>query len=398
MKRRLPLLQKFGAFSAVLSAALLLVGGVVRPAVACPFCSASSQTLSEEIATMDAVVIAQLEKLPPAPKPGDTSDVVPKATFKIVQIVKGQSLLARKPLVETVYFGDAKPGKRFLITGVGPENIQWSTPLSLSERAEKYLLTLPKLPKGGAERLEFFQEHLEDKDDLLARDSYDEFAKSPYEAVQALKPKMKHDQLIAWIKDPNVPASRRRLYLTMLGVCGTPDDVVLLENYVKSSDRKERAGLDALIACYLMLKGPAGVGLVEDLYLKNHNAEYADTYAAIMALRFHGNDVKVIPKARIVEALRHMLDRPNLADLVIPDLAKWEDWTSMGKLVKLFKEADEKTSWVKVPVVNYLRACPLPEAKTQLKELEKLDPESVRRAQTFFPFPTGTPPAPPAKS
>lgn len=378
---------------------LLAASWGVRPAVACPFCSASSQTLSEEITAMDAVVIASLEVLPPAPKPGEVTDEVPKAKFKIVEIIKGQSLLAKKPMIETVYFGDAKKGKKFMITGVGPENIQWSTPLSLSERAQAYLLQLGKVAKTGAERLEFFQQYLEDKDDLLARDSYDEFAKSPYEAVQALKPKMNHGQLISWIKDSNIPASRRRLYFTMLGVCGSKDDVGTLETLVKSNDRKDKAGLDALIACYLMLKGADGLGLVEDLYLKNKSAEYADTYAAIMALRFHGNDVKVIERPRIVQAVRHMLDRPNLADLVIPDLAKWEDWSSMEKLVKLFKDADEKTSWVKVPVVNYLRVCPLPEAKERMKELEKIDPESVKRAQTFFPTPASTaPPAPPAKS
>jgi hypothetical protein len=136
--------------------------------------------------------------------------------------------------------------------------------------------------------------------------------------------------------------------------------------------------------------------LVDDLYLSNTKAEYADTYAAIMALRFHGNDVSVIPKTRVVQSLRLMLNRPTLADLVIPDLARWEDWSSMDKLVKLFKEADEKTSWVKVPVINFLRVCPLPEAKERIKELQKIDPESVRRANTFFPTPS---PAPaPAKS
>jgi hypothetical protein len=37
--------------------------------------------------------------------------------------------------------------------------------------------------------------------------------------------------------------------------------------------------------------------------------------------------------------------------------------------------------------VNYLRACPLPEAKQALKKLEEVDPESVRRANTFFSIP-----------
>src|SRR6185312_9659774 len=50
---------------------------------------------------------------------------------------------------------------------------------------------------------------------------------------------------------------------------------------------------------------------------------------------------------------------------------------------------DEESSWVRVPVINYLRACPLPEAKKHIEELAKLDPETVKRANSFFPL-TGT--------
>ena len=220
---------------------------------------------------------------------------------------------------------------------------------------------------------------------MLARDAYDEFAKAPYDDVRGLKDKMNHDQLVQWLSDPDIPASRKRLYFTMLGVCGTTADLPMLEDLMKSTDRRRKAGLDAMIACYLTLSGPAGMGTIEDLFLKNKAADYSDTYAAIAALRFHGTEADIISQKRIVQGLGHMLDRPELADLVIPDLARWEDWSVMEQLVKLFKTADEKTSWVRVPVINYLRACPLPEAKQHLTALEKIDPDAVRRASTFFP-------------
>jgi hypothetical protein len=56
----------------------------------------------------------------------------------------------------------------------------------------------------------------------------------------------------------------------------------------------------------------------------------------------------------------------------------------MPRLVRLFKEADDKSSWVRVPVINYLRACPLPEAEKYIAELEKIDPVAVKRARTYF--------------
>ena len=37
------------------------------------------------------------------------------------------------------------------------------------------------------------------------------------------------------------------------------------------------------------------------------------------------------------------------------------------------KTADKTTTWVRAPIFNYLRVCPLPEAKKHLEELAKLD-------------------------
>jgi hypothetical protein len=196
---------------------------------------------------------------------------------------------------------------------------------------------------------------------------------------------------VAWIKNPEIPASRRRLYLVMLGVAGDEKNLPMIEEYMKSSDRKSKAGLDALVACYLTLKGEAGLPLVEELFLANKKADYADTYAAIMAIRFHGSDGGVIDHKRLVLSLHHMLERPELADLVIPDLAKWEDWAAMDRLFDLYKTADEKNSWVRVPVINYLRSCPQPKAKELLKECEKIDPAAVKRANTFFPVSPAAP-------
>lgn len=386
---------------AILWAGLLSLTGAISAALACPFCSAVSQTFSQEMETMDVVVIAKLTKLPPMADPSAPSDVgadLSKASFQIVEILKGEKLADAKQPIETLYFGEGSLGKEFLIMAVRetPEStkLQWTTPLLLSERAKEYLHKLPALPKDGAERLSFFQKYLEDKDESLARDSYDEFANASYDNLKKIKDEMEHDKLIGWIKNEDIPASRRRLYLTMLGVCGTKNDVPMLEEMLRASDRKAKAGLDAMIGCYLTLTAEEGVPLIEELYLANPKAEYADTYSAIMAMRFHGTEGGVIPKERVIKAVRHMLARPQLADLVIPDLARWQDWDSMDAMVTLFKTADEKSSWVRVPVINYLRACPLPKAKEHLVELEKIDPAAVKRANMFFPGPTGA--APPA--
>ena len=79
----------------------------------------------------------------------------------------------------------------------------------------------------------------------------------------------------------------------------------------------------------------------------------------------------VIGTKQLVKALHPMLDRPELADLVIPDLAKWEDWGVMDKLFDLYKNANEKNSWVRVPVVNYSASLPAAEGEGALRSARK---------------------------
>jgi hypothetical protein len=389
-----------------LAIALLAIGAgtsASRVVWACPFCSAVAQTFTEEMDSMDVAVIGKLTRAPEPVKDIAAAEQLPRAEFLIQDVLKGGEHVKVGQKIEAIYLGNAKPGTLFLLMAVDPPRLNWSTPLSLTPRSREYLLKIAAMPRDyaaspekHAQRLAFFWNYLEDPEDMLARDAYDEFARASYAAVKLLKPMLDRERILRWIRNPQTPTSHRRLYFTLLGVCGTPEDALFLEELLQSGDPKQKGGLDALIGCYLTLRGAQGLPLIEELFLKNEQADYSDTYAAIMALRFHGTDGGVIDKERILQSFRLMLDRPKLADLVIPDLARWEDWKSMDRLVELFKQSDEKTSWVRVPVINYLRACPLAEAKKHLEELEKLDPVSFRRATTFFPVvvPSDTPAKP----
>lgn len=390
--------------------AIILSGGAAV-LKACPFCNAPSQTFSEEIQGAAAAVIAKLVTPGKAEElPAETDDAPltidpdglrlgpapdsAKAQFEVVEVLKGADLLKDKKFIDVIYYGQQPKGTKFYISAIDPKDLAWSTPVVLTEQGVKYMTSIIKLPEKGADRLAFFQDYLElegEDTQTLMNDAYDEFAKAPYAEVVALKDRMYRDKLLTWIQNKDIPSSRRRLYLTMLGVCGTPEDIPALEAMLKSDDQHARMALDALIACYLQLKGPDGMGLIEDLFLKNEKAEYTDTYAAIMALRFHGQETTVIPKDRLKQAMRHMLSRPNLADLVIPDLARWQDWTVIDQLVDLFRSADqEENSWVRVPIVNFMQAVPKADAENYekaqkaLKTLREIDPDAVKRAADVF--------------
>ena len=353
----------------------------------CPFCSAASQTLRQEIMSMDAVAIGRLES-------NGRADVDGTALFSIEKILSGEKLIKMDQQVEANYFGPGTSSKKFLLMGVDPTKLLWSSPLPISSEAEKYVEAIRKLPETQVERLEFFQKYFEHSDSLLARDSYDEFALAPYSDVLLLKDKMDREQLLKWVQDTSKSPDRKRLYFTMLAICGKPEDAVLFESMIRSENAEARAGLDALLAAYLTLKGEQGIELIKKEFFDNSKSQYADIYSAVMALRFHGTEANVLPKSAITGAMHRLLERPDLADLVIPDLARWSDWSQVDKVSELFEKATDDNNWVRVPAVNYLRACPLPEAKEKLIKLEKIDPNAVKRAKTFFPIPS---PAAPKK-
>ncbi len=372
-------LLRRGGLSALLPLiAVLLIAG---PASACPFCESVQQTIRQQSLTMDAVAIATSLD---GESTRDLKTGVVK--MKIEKVLKGEDHIQAGDTVDAIYYGKVDVGRRFLISGVDPPNLQWSC-LPVSARAEEYIVKASKLGDNPLKQLRFFRHYLEDEEPLISRDAYDEFASTPYEVIRKIGKEMDREQLIEWVRQPEIGADRKRLYFTLLGVCGTKEDVPMLEAMLRDPAKSVTGGLDALIACYLTLAGESGLPMVNELFLENEKAPFPQSYAAIMAIRFHGTDGGVIARSALVESLHKVLEREELADMVIPDLAKWNDWSQIDRLVELFKEADKDKNWLRVPVINYLRACPLPEAAVAIEQLEKIDPDAVRRAKTFFPIP-----------
>ncbi len=128
------------SWSVAAAAVGLLAVVVLAPAMirACPFCSAVSMTLGEELKSSDAAVIATLVERPAVTDPaaGGTPE---KSKFKIVKILKGEKLLANKPQIEMLFFGTQDAGSTFLIFGVDPKELAWGTPTPLSEIGAKYI-------------------------------------------------------------------------------------------------------------------------------------------------------------------------------------------------------------------------------------------------------------------
>src|SRR5688572_11607378 len=105
-----PLLTTRRVLSMAMVAGILM--GTATRAPACPFCSAESKTLTEETQTSDAVVLAKLVKEAAPPDQNSSGDDFGgiaddgMATFRVVEVLQGQDLVAKEQEIEVVFFGE----------------------------------------------------------------------------------------------------------------------------------------------------------------------------------------------------------------------------------------------------------------------------------------------------
>jgi hypothetical protein len=402
---------------------------------ACPFCTAESRTLSEELGDSNVAILAQLVKpaLPPEEGPqegaryGTVDPETGAARFRVVDVLVGAELMEDVEEIEAIFFGDPTKETLYLIRGIGTPP-DWTIPLGLSDIAVDYLRKLQTLPAEGADRLAFFMDYLEHADPLLAQDAYDEFAGASYQAVKDLKDRMDKPQLLRWIESSQTSPSRKRLFLTMLGVCGGEEDLPRLEamlfsdvrpltagaetaaaisaalggplssalapEAIRMDERQKKLGLDAMVACYLTIAGGDALDRIDERFLKDPQADYTHIYSTLMALRFLAEEGDIVPVERVLASARLLLDNPDFADQVIPDLARWEDWSVLDRLVDLYARTDELgyQKYVREPIVTYLDVAAeqggdlAVRAEAALAKIEPLDPAAFRRARSLRAF------------
>jgi hypothetical protein len=246
-------------------------------------------------------------------------------------------------------------------------------------------------------RLEYFVKFLESRDQLVSNDAFGEFANAPYEDIVQIKHKLDRAKIAKWVADPETSKMRLALYGLLLGLCGNDDDARLLLTKINQPKTEFPLGLDGLISGYLVLAGEKGLDAIDQSKIKNKKAEFSETYAALQALRFmetHGNGH--ISMERLRQSLRELLDRPELADLVIRDLARWEDWSVQNRLMQLYDKEEYSLPMTKRAIVGYMLMAAKTDAKPDnlpasakqaRKHLDKLrqqDPKTVKEAERYL--------------
>jgi len=380
--------------TAILTA--ILLGVTATAGLACPFCSAPSLTFAEQVDQADAVVLVKWTegKKSDGRLPGST-------TYKISKVVKG-SKASLKPGGDLVLsrYRPGKKGQLFLLLGQRTVNVEWGSPLEVTDASFKYITNAPEPKKPTVERLKYFLKYLEFPDTAVSNDAYSEFANAPYKEIAKLAKDLPRERIRKWVTSPDTPATRLGLYGLLLGLCGKAEDAKLMEKKILAQSSDYRLGIEGVMSGYLLLTGEKGLEVLEDAKLEDEKVAFSETYAAMQAVGFVWEYAPgKIKKERLREAMRILLDRPTTADLVIAHLARWKDWDIQDRLMKLYDDEEYDIPAVKRSIVRFLLVCSkdvkedappekvpphVKKAKANLKLLRKKDPKTVKDAERFF--------------
>lgn len=402
---------------ALLGAGVVLATAAMSPAVeafACPFCTAPSLTLTEQIAQSDAVVLV---KWAGGDKPKDETRAG-ATTYEIVEVHKGSKQAVEKGgKITLARYRAGKESDLFLLLGSKATVVEWGGPQEVTRAGYEYLAKAPDPEAPTAKRLEYYVKYLEFPDEMVANDAYAEFANAPYKDIAVISGKLPRDRIRKWVASDDTTVTRMGLYGLLLGLCGSEDDVAMLKKKIAEPTDEFRLGIDGVISGYLLLTGEKGLDFIDRVKLttdvvldvngkpvKDSKGEvkklpFSETYAAMQALRFMWTYAEGrVDKDRLRQSMRILLDRPELADLVIADLARWKDWSVQDRLMELYDEEEYAIPSVKRAIVRYMLVCAkdaqtgadgeapdhVAEANKHLARLRKEDPKTVRDAERFF--------------
>ena len=355
-------------------ATALALAAAVVPASACPFCSGPQMTLREQVAGANVVVLARwVESRPPQ------EDRSGSTTFEIMEILKTPEGRAQKgdPVVLPRTWSGT-PGDLYLLTGTVEETVRWDEPVQVTETSFRYIAETPAGESTPGERLAYFLKFLQHPEETIANDAYGEFANADYNDIKPLAAGFSRESLRQWLESSETPTPRIGLYAMMLGLCGNADDAEFLKRKIIAAEKEFPLGLDGTIYGYLLLSGAEGLTFIEREKFRSPSASVNDISSALSALRTAWEYAPELPKEQIRRAARALLDREEVAELVIADLARWNDWEIQERLIAAYGTGAFQETSAKVAIVRYLSA-----SERAAKD-DADPPEHARRAREYL--------------
>lgn len=346
-------------FAACAGLAALLAVPAAAPA--CPFCPSAGQTLLGEVNTAHLIVFGTLSnaKRDPNEFGKGTTDM------DIEVVVKDHEYLKDKKKVTLPRYVPPDPKKEtkhliFCEIYKGELDPYRGEAVAPDSKIAAYLKGAIELKdKEMPTRLAYFFKHFDSPDWAVSGDAFQEFSNADYKDVQAAAAKFDPDQVMRMLKDPGTSIARYGLLGLIFGHCGKGEaHAKALRAFIDDPKVKQATGLDGLLAGYVLLDPKEGMAYVGGM-IQQTKEDFLVRYAALRCLRFFWEYREdVVKKADIVTAIDPLLDQPDIADLAIEDLRKWDRWEKAGKVLGLFDKPTHDVSIIQRSIIKFALAAP----------------------------------------
>ncbi len=315
-----------------------------------------SPTFAEHVADADAFVVAQWVAINTNSEDAKRRGCTEYTIKEIVSDSSGDLSVGQK--VGAPWVINGKAGDLSVLFGTKSaedKKIVWQFGGPATETSIKYILQAPSPDIPIGQQLEYYVTFLDSSDPFIGYDIHAVFANAPLIAIKQLGKKLTRQKVFQRLTSDDTPATRIGLYGLMIGVCGNQDDAKYLKEKILEPTKDYRIGIDGLMCGYLLLTGDKGLDVLDEAKIRNKDAPFIETYAAMQTLRFmweHGEE-KIKPE-RLRQSMRILLERYEITDLVISDLVRWKDWSIQDKLMKMYGEGDFNIPPIKRAIARYM--------------------------------------------
>lgn len=366
--------------------AFFLVLALALPTLACPFCARMGKTFSDAIDEAEYVVEGELVS---ASRKGSTLGKS-QSHFRPQRIIKAPAPLSLdQPLLLTRYVptGTTRSNQRILFAEKAGEGFDpYRSMLITSADLGQYLADASAAAQEEPQRrFTFFFQYLEHDDPEIAEDAYKEFAKAPYEEVEAAREGYDPAKLRQWLTDPGVPSYRIGLYGLLLGLSGKGEDAAFLKGLIDQEDDRLLYGIDGIFAGYALLRPQEGAKLVLDV-IGDPETPFKRRYAALATVRFLLSDFKEADRATILQRLVDSLSIVDTADLIIDDLRRHAASETFADVFALREDPRYQSSVIQRSILRMALSLDVPPAKAVVQAFERDHPEWIAEENQNLSF------------
>jgi hypothetical protein len=372
---------------------LILVILAPLPLLACSLCGSvrSQDTLGEELERAKLVVYGRAVSSELFSHEGATPGSG-RTELQIDRVLKNDPLLGNNKgliLGRWLPVQDRKNPPRYLVF-CSADKGQLDAYLGREVRSDAVLAYLEGAGKarsqGRVQALQYYFNHLDSSDEMIAGDAFLEFARANDQEVDQVRRSLKPDKIRALLQNPGTKPEFLGLLAFLLGGCGEARDADYLLSLLQRNDESSRKARDGVLAGYLSLKPREGWELLRSHVGDGSKAIIPDRLCAINAVRFCYTLKMGEYRQGALRCLEAMVPDGDAADFAVEDLRKWQIWDLTPLVLAQYHKKSHAVPIIRRAIVRYALSCPQAEARQFLDRIRAQDHEMIRQVEEGLQF------------